>query len=405
MSVMTGVAELPGASAASMARVRAIDAARGLAMVFVCLSHFGLEYFRRLDEPSMAKALYMVGMIGSPTFMLISGIMLGLLYETRRERFDQHRLLLADRALFMLTVGHILIMVANAPRAESLSESLQRGFITDTLAVALLLGPALVARVGRRARTLLALIIFAGAWLLAIRWTPVTTLDEVVRYLLVGSYPNELPYNFPLLPWLAVYVAASVLGQWIGERLATGQRLKVERSLLAWGGAAVTFVVLYKLWQWTVALPSSPLLTVLASPWKKLPPSPAYLLFYGGFGLMLVAGTLFVERRQLLQPLFKWAMLLGRASLLVFIVQFYVYYGLLLSLNLPYTPYWPLVFVASLVGITALAKVWDDGATNRYLTVGLRHFTTTRVGRLLLGRVGAWWRPRLETPSGRLEER
>ena len=404
-SVVSGVAELAAPGTPPIARVGAIDAARGLAMVFVCLSHFGLEYFRRLDEPSIAKALYMVGMIGSPTFMLISGVMLGLLYEMRRGRFTQHRILLADRALFMLTVGHCLIMVANAPRLESLSETLQRGFITDALAVALLLGPTLVVNTSRRERALLAVSLFAGAWLLAIRWMPTNALDEVVRYLLVGSYPNDLPHNFPLLPWLAVYLGASVLGQWIGEQLARGQRLKVERSLLAWGVAAVTFVMVYKLAQWSLPMPSSPLLTVLGSPWKKLPPSPAYLLFYGGLGLVMVAGTLIAERRKLLQPLFKWAALLGRASLLVFILQFYVYYGLLLSLNLPYTPFWPLVFVASLAGITGLAKVWDDGANNRYLTVGLRHFTTTRVGRWMLGSVGAWWRPRLETPGGRLEER
>ena len=405
MSVVTGVAKLPAAGATPIARLRGIDAARGLAMVFVCLSHFGLEYFRRLDEPSIAKALYMVGMIGSPTFMLISGIMLGLLYETRRASFRQHRMLLADRALFMLTVGHILIMVACAPRMESLSETLQRGYITDALAVALLLGPTLVAHMSRRARSILALILFAGGWLLAIRWTSANAFDQVVRYLLVGSYPNELPHNFPVLPWLAVYVAASVLGQWIGAQLAMGQQRKVERTLLAWGGAAITVVVLYKLCQWTFAFPSAPLLAVLGSPWNKLPPSPAYLLIYGGLGLSLVAAALFVDRRKLIQPLFKWATLIGRASLLVFILQFYVYYGLLLSLNLPYTPLWPLVFVASLVGITGIAKVWDDGANNRYLTVGLRHFTTTRVGRLMLGSVGAWWRPRLETPSGRLEER
>ena len=405
MSVMTGVAELPAGGSTPIGRVRAIDAARGLAMVFVCLSHFGLEYFRRLDEPSIAKALYIVGMIGSPTFMLISGVMLGLLYETRRARFDQHRMLLADRALFMLTVGHFLIMVANAPRLESLSETLQRGFITDALAVALLLGPALVAQVSRRARVLLALVLFAGGWLLAIRWTPATAFDEVVRYLMVGSYPNDLPHNFPLLPWLAVYLAASVLWQWIGGQLARGQQRRVERSLLAWGAAAVSFVVLYKLCQWTFAVPSSPLLTVLASPWQKLPPSPAYLLSYGGLALLLVAGALMLERRRLMPLLFNWATLLGRTSLFVFILQFYVYYVLLLSLNLPHTPFWPLVFVVSLVGITALAKVWDDGANNRYFTVGLRYFTTTRVGRVMLGRVGAWWRPRLQTPDGRLEER
>lgn len=393
MSGMTGVAGLGAAGATPIGRVRAIDAARGLAMVFVCLSHFGLEYFRRLDESSIAQALYLVGMIGSPTFMLISGIMLGLLYETRRGRFDQHRMLLADRALFMLTVGHFLIMVANAPRQASLSETLQRGFITDALAVALLLGPTLMAHVSRRARLLLALILFAGAWLLAIRWTPASAADEVVRYLLVGSYPAELPYNFPLLPWLGVYFAASVLGQWIGEHLATGHQRKVEHTLLAWGAAAVTFVVLYKLCQWTIAFPSSPVLVVLASPWKKLPPSPAYLLFFGGLALMLVAGTLMIERRKLVQPLFRWATLLGRASLFVFILQFYIYYVLMLSLNLPYTPFWPLVFVASLVGITALAKLWDDRASNRYLTVGLRQYTTTRVGRLLLASGGGGSEP------------
>lgn len=405
VAVMTGVAELPAPAPTSIGRVRAIDAARGLAMVFVCLSHFGLEYFRRLDEPAIASALYIIGMIGSPTFMLISGVMLGLLYETRRERFQHYRMLLADRALFMLTVGHLLIMVASAPRLESLSETLRRGFITDALAVALLLGPTLVAHVSRRVRALFALILFAGAWILAIRWAPVNAFDAVLRYLLVGAYPNELPHNFPLLPWLAVYLGASVLGQWIGEQLATGRQRKVERTLLAWGGAAMTLVVLYKVCQWTLALPSSPLLAVLASPWRKLPPSPAYLLLYGGLALVLVAGTLAVERRKLMQPLFNWATLLGRASFFVFILQFYVYYVLLLSLNLPYTPFWPLVFVASLVGITVLAKVWDDGANNRYLTVGLRPFTTTRIGRLMLGNVGAWWRPGLQSPSGRVEER
>ena len=405
ISVMTGVAELPAAGATPIARVRAIDAARGLAMVFVCLSHFGLEYFRRLDEPALAQALYMVGMIGSPTFMLISGVMLGVLYETRRGRFAQHRMLLADRALFMLTVGHFLIMVASAPRLASLSETLQRGFITDALAVALLLGPTLVAHVGRRARVLLALLLFAGAWLMAIRWTPANALDEVVRYLLVGSYPNDVPHNFPLLPWLAVYLAASVLGQWIGEQFASGQQQKVERSLVAWGAAAVSCVVLYKVCQWTFAFPTSPLLAVLASPWRKLPPSPAYLLLYGGLALLLVAGTLSLDRRKVVRPLFAWATLLGRASLFVFILQFYVYYVLVLSLNLPYTPFWPLLFVASLLGITALAKMWDDGANNRYVTVGLHHLATTRVGRTLLGTVGAWWRPRLQTTSGRVEER
>jgi hypothetical protein len=356
-------------------------------MMFVCLSHFGLEYFRRLDEPAIAGALYMVGMVGTPTFMLISGIMLGLLYETKRTRFDEHRMLLADRALFMLTAGHVLIMVASAPRPDSLIVTLQRGFITDVLAVALLLGPGLVSRVGRRGRLLMAAVLFAGGWLLALQWAPDNSLDRIVRYLLVGSYPGDSPHNFPLLHWLAVFIAASVLGQWMGERLATGRQRSVERALLLAGGLAVSSVVLFKLGQWTLSIQSAPILVVLGSPWKKLPPSPAYLLFYGGLALLLLASALILERRRFAQRAFAWASLLGRTSLFVFIVQFYVYYVLLLSLNLPYTPFWPLLFVASLAGITLLAKVWDDGAMNRHLSVGLPHLRGTRMGRLLLASV------------------
>lgn len=406
MAVLTEAApaQLPARGTTPSARVGAIDAARGLAMVFVCLSHFALEYFRRLDQPSLAETLYMVGMIGSPTFMLISGVMLGLLYEARRERFHQHRMLLADRALFMLTVGHVLIMVASAPRLESVSETLQRGFITDVLAVALLVGPPLVSRVSWRTRLLLSLVLFAAAWLVAIRWTPANAFDEFMRYLLVGAYPKGMPHNFPLLPWLAVYLAASVLGQWMGERLAKDQRRSMERVLLLTGAAMVSSLVLYKLCQWTFAIPSSPLLAVLTSPWRKLPPSPAYLLFYGGLALLMVAGALILERRKLVQSLFAWATLLGRTSLFVFILQFYVYYVLLLSLNLPYTPFWPLVFVASLAGITALAKVWDEGARNRHFTIGLRHLMKTRVGRLLLASVEGGHLA-LGTPRARLEER
>lgn len=403
VSAVPAAAVRPGVTN-SIARLSAIDAARGLAMVFMCLSHFGLEYFRRLDEPSITNVLYIVGMIGSPTFMLISGVMLGVLYELRPERFGRHRLLLADRALFMLTVGHFLIMVANAPRMESPYDALQRGFITDALAVALLLGPLLISRTSGRARVLVALVLFAGAWLLAISWTPANAFDAIVRYLLVGAYPRDLPYNFPLLPWLAVYIAASVLGQWIGEQLRTGQRLKLERSLFAWGAGAVTFLALYKLCQWKLALPSTPLLTVLASPWKKLPPSPAYLLFYGGLALILVAGSLAIERRRLAPRMFAWATLLGRTSLFVFILQFYVYYVLLWWLNLPYTPLWPLMFIASLCGIVALARRWDERANNRYFTVGLRQLIASRLGRIMLWTV-AWWRPRLQTPDGRLEGR
>jgi uncharacterized membrane protein len=392
-------------AAASVGRVRGIDSARGLAMVFVCLSHFGLGYFGRLDEPSIASALTTIGLIGSPAFMLMSGVTLGLLHETRRERFDHHRLLLADRALFMLTVGHLLILIANAPRLTSLSEGLQRGFITDVIAVAILLGPTLVVLTSQRTRVVLSLVLFAGGWLLAFRWTPTDLVGDTVRYLLVGPYPDDPRYNFPLVHWFAVYVASTVLGQWLGRQLAAGRQRQAEYILLVYGAAAVLLVVLYKLLQWTMGVPFSTTLAVLMSPWTKLPPSPAYLLFYGGLAFLLLTVAMIVERRNLVQRLFKWTTILGRASFFVFILQFYVYDVLFWSLKLPYTPFWPALFVASLAGITALASIWDTQSRNQYLTVGLRQFASTRTGHFLLDSVGALWRPRVRVLSEQLENK
>src|SRR5687767_2506611 len=70
-------------------RLRGIDAARGAAMAFVCLSHFGLEYFRPFGGATAQVTMYRIGMVASPTFMLISGMMLGLLYGSRREEFGR----------------------------------------------------------------------------------------------------------------------------------------------------------------------------------------------------------------------------------------------------------------------------------------------------------------------------
>jgi hypothetical protein len=37
-------------------------------MLFVCLSHFGLEYFRLMGDPPARGLCYTVGRIASPTF-------------------------------------------------------------------------------------------------------------------------------------------------------------------------------------------------------------------------------------------------------------------------------------------------------------------------------------------------
>ena len=73
-SVDANRAESPG-------RLQFIDAARGSAMFFVLLSHFAFTYFSAAE--STGAVMTLVGMIASPTFMIINGTLLGMVYHTR----------------------------------------------------------------------------------------------------------------------------------------------------------------------------------------------------------------------------------------------------------------------------------------------------------------------------------
>src|SRR4030095_264888 len=129
-------------------RLQAIDATRGIAMLFVCTSHFGWAYLGRLPGHEFEGALLeYVALIASPTFVTISGLLLVFLAKPRPHDSAALRAKLVDRGLFMLTIGHGLIALAHAPMAGGIGPALEWGFITDVIAVGLLIGPALIEHV------------------------------------------------------------------------------------------------------------------------------------------------------------------------------------------------------------------------------------------------------------------
>ena len=361
---------------AAITRLDGIDAARGTAMLFVCLSHFGLEYFRATGQFGLMDLTTRVGMLASPTFVLVSGLMFGLLARARPDRIDALRRTLADRGLFMLLVGHLLIAVAFAPREGSYVAALRRGYMTDTIAVAILVGPALALRMSSRARVLTAVAALVLTWAGAITWTPTGLLERVIRHVLVGPYPEPVPNIFPLLAWVALYLFGTVLG----ESLVKARRVsrRAARRLTMGAAVAVVSVVVLKVALRVAAGGPLPLVGgwgivyELTTPWRKLPPSPAYFAFYGGIGLLLTMGLMRLARLGLADWWIGSAALLGRASLAVFIAQFYVYYLVLHWQPLPATPLWPLLFLLTLLPIFAFAWLWDSYGGNRWLTVGLR---------------------------------
>jgi uncharacterized membrane protein len=82
-------------------RLQFLDAARASAMLFVLLDHFGQTFFVDGDS-SVARWMAEVGMVATPTFVAISGILVGFLHRSRGADFQRMRVKLVDRGLFLL---------------------------------------------------------------------------------------------------------------------------------------------------------------------------------------------------------------------------------------------------------------------------------------------------------------
>ncbi len=361
-------------------RLKNLDAARGAAMVLVCLSHFTQVYLARASTGATARLgyLYALGMIASPTFVAISGTVLGLLYVVKREGFAALRIKLLDRSLFLLTVAHVLIACSRLTYQDHPIDALRMTFMTDTIGVCVIAGVFLITVTSRVVRCVLGAFCFGLAWRLLYLWTPSQTLSVLAKEVLVGSASGHvLAYTVPILPWFGVYIAATALGEYVGEYYRRANLKAVERTLLIAGSATTGLALAVRALGWVVTSRLAAEPKALAywgpffSPWSKLPPGPDYVLFFGGLGLLLIWGVTVASHRARFIWLMSQLAIIGRSSLAVFTFQFYVYFTLLGSIHLRPTMWWPAIFVASLAIILAFARWWDRHGFNRVFTVGI----------------------------------
>jgi uncharacterized membrane protein len=370
----------PGASLSmGNSRLTNLDAARGMAMILVCLSHFTQVYLGpgsgspvgRLDD------LYALGMIASPTFVVISGTVLGLLYVVRRESFGLLRLKLLDRALFLLTVAHILIACSRLVYQPHPLDALKMTFMTDTIGVCVIAGIFLITQTSRAVRCLLGVFCFAITWRLLYVWTPAATLLELTKEVLIGTASRRtLPYTVPILPWFGVYISATALGEYVGDFYRRADQRGVERALFLSGTLATGTSLILRAIGWFVStrLATRPregaFWSLFFSPWSKVPPGPTYVLFFGGLGLLLMWGVTAMSHRRHLQRGLSQLAMVGRSSLAVFTIQFYVYFTIIGPMHLHASALWPIAFGASLAAVFAFAYWWDRNGLNQLLTVG-----------------------------------
>lgn len=364
-------------------RVEAIDMARGAAMLFVCLAHFSGAYLAPRGA-EVSGPLAMVGMIASPTFMMISGVttgFLGVLYPRSLPRL-QRRLL--DRGVFTLLVGHFVLALSIAVRSGSLSTAYRLSFITDPIAIAIMIGPRLVGRV-RSARIALSLCLYMMGWSLVFLWQPTSSVGSLLKPYLVGTMvpdsASPFALTFPLLQWLAVYLLGMVLGEHVG-RVFPGDAVNARQPFLRAALISIAAGLALNLSVKALRLAPSTLIGVftahLASPTQKFPPGPAYLLFFGGWGLLIIWLVLRLEERRGVPMLLQFLQRLGQASLVVYLLQAFVYSSVIRRVTAPYTQWWPVLFLASLAPLGVLATLWCRSDGNRLLSVGITSVLETR---------------------------
>lgn len=361
-------------------RFGSIDAVRGAAMLFVFLSHFTAGYVWTPRSQEIAGYLRTLSMIASPTFVIVSGMVVGFLASTNLRGFGDLRIKLFDRGIFLLLFGHLLLALTQTPTAAHFTHAYTASFITDVIAVAIIIGPSMVAALPARTRIGLAAVVFLVDWWAIVNWHPIGAALTAKLYLVgltsstgvLAAFPV-----FPVVPWFAVYLAGTVVGEWVGKMYVRGDRREAHYFLARVGGACFLIAAVVH-GMATVARqgPSGPVqwdmnLLTFISIYGKFPPGLVYLGFFGGAGIMMLATIFELDRREKLALLLNELRKIGRSSLFMFTVQYAFYRAVLPKLGLPYTPFWPLIFILSVILLAKLAAVWDAGAGNRYLTVGI----------------------------------
>jgi len=357
-------------------------------MLFVCLSHFAYAYFSDLPTHELESHMATrTSLLASPTFVSLSGILLGFLFRTNPAGMSALGGKLVDRGLFLLTFGHVLIALAHIPTAGGLGPAFEWGFITDVIGVGLLVGPAVVQHLPPRTRLLLATAVYVLSWTIVVAWSPEAAPIERVKEYLFGSAiflpgrPKLVFECFPLIPWLSIYVAATVLGEALGQRYQSSRRAAagtlVTRLAIACLVGAVAFKAVPHVLTELGVLPPNILIWTLGWPFQKQPPAPTYLGLYAGVGLLLLRAMMAVDEHRGARAWLAPAAMLGRVSLATFIAQYYVYFTLLKLWSPPYTPWWPLVFTVSFVIVFGISALWNRFGSNEVFGVGYRWLVAT----------------------------
>ncbi|TAK99124.1 MAG: DUF1624 domain-containing protein [Rhodospirillaceae bacterium] len=334
MTALTGiVAAMPAIDAPAKARTRqlAIDALRGLVMVFMLVDHVRETFFlyRQVTDPmdalTIAPILFFTRMssqLCAPVFIALTGLSAYLYGQSHTQK---------ETSLFLLKRGAFLIFLELT--FVGFAWSAQFPPHTFWLQVIWCIGWCMIALAGllylpHFAQIAVGAIIVAGHNLLdGIVLTPESPFFAIWAILhqravidLGGGMIAKTTY--PILPWIGVILLGYAAGPWFAR--GSDAALRTKRLLILGGTLLVAFLILRwinvygdKPWVYTGDTLRTVMSFISAT---KYPPSLMFLLPTLGLGALLV--VLFEKTEH--SRAISWLAILGGAPMFFYLLHLYV---------------------------------------------------------------------------------
>lgn len=322
----------PLASTASQAitrtRMLAIDALRGLVMLFMLVDHVRETFFLHvqvsdpMDPTTVAPELFftrVTSMVCAPVFVFLTGLSAWLYGQTHTPA--QTSGFLFKRGLFLVVLE--LTLVNFCWNATSVPTTLWLQVIW-AIGLCMIILAGLI-HLPRAALAGIAVVLIAGHNLLdGIVLTPDSAFFGIWSVLHQRSFielteHTRLRTTYPILPWIGVIALGYVIGPWFARQATPAERIK--RLLITGAALLAGFVVLrylnvYGDKPWVAMQDTTHTLMSFLS-LTKYPPSLLFLLPTLGVGLLLLAGF---ERLGQARPLQTLA-LFGGAPMFFYLLH------------------------------------------------------------------------------------
>ncbi|OYQ34540.1 hypothetical protein CHU95_11010 [Niveispirillum lacus] len=319
------------ATAKAHARLVAIDALRGLVMVFMLVDHIRETWFLHLQvtDPVNAAAtdpaLFFTRLLSTfcaPTFVALTGLSAWLYGQSHSK---------AETSMFLLKRGLFLIFLELT--FVGFAWSAQFPPTTFWLQVIWAIGVSMIVLAGllhlpRPAQAVLGLVIVLGHNLLdPIRLAPGEPFFEVWAVIhqrsvieLGGGMIAKTTY--PILPWIGVILLGYVCGPWFAkgtDALVRRRRLILTGSIMLIGFVVIRALNMYGDKPWVPGVDT--LHTIMAFlALTKYPPSLLFLLPTVGVGVLLLA--LFEKHQD--SRIMPYLSMFGGAPMFFYLLHLYV---------------------------------------------------------------------------------